>query len=337
MTHLTLVLHRLITYVSTLGGTLLGPATFHGAETERASDSADVLDGNDSSPDSGLLVLNADDWGRDANTTDRILECFLGGMLSSTSAMVFMEDSERAAGLARERDLETGLHINLTNPFTANGASPRLQEHLLKVQGYLKGHRLAQVVYHPGLASSFQYVVKSQIEEYERLYGAGPQRLDGHHHMHLCANVLLGRLLPAGTLVRPSFSFYSGEKSAGNRVYRALVNGLLARRNRSADYFFSLPPLEPAERIHRIFALAKTATVEVETHPVNPEEYRFLLGGGIQGFLKNVKVARGFVAPQAAIAVARRSTTSGLACVLPYAVAFGAALYESLDQFSECL
>ncbi|MBI3475563.1 MAG: ChbG/HpnK family deacetylase [Acidobacteria bacterium] len=335
MTHLTLVLERLITYVSTLGGTILGPATFHGAETELATDSSDVL-GNNASHSSGFLVLNADDWGRDANTTDRILECFLGGVLSSTSAMVFMEDSERAAGLARERDLETGLHVNLTSPFTADGASPRLQEHLLRVQRYLKGHRFAQVVYHPGLASSFQYVVKSQIEEYERLYGAGPKRLDGHHHMHLCANVLLGRLLPAGALVRPSFSFYAGEKGAGNRVYRALVNGLLARRNRSADYFFSLPPLEPAERIHRIFALAKTATVEVETHPVNPQEYRFLLGGGIQEFLKNVKIARGFVA-QAAVGVARRSSTSGLACVLPYAVAFGAALYESLDQFSECL
>ena len=42
-------------------------------------------------------MINADDWGRDARTTDRILECFQHGVLSSASGMVFMEDSERAA------------------------------------------------------------------------------------------------------------------------------------------------------------------------------------------------------------------------------------------------
>ena len=46
------------------------------------------------------------------------------------------------------------------------------------------------MVYHPGLASSFEYVVKAQLEEYERLYGAPANRVDGHHHMHLCANVV---------------------------------------------------------------------------------------------------------------------------------------------------
>jgi hypothetical protein len=334
MIHLTLVLHRLVTYVTTLGGTLLGPATLHEMEAESVSPSTVSRQG--ASPHSdGLLVLNADDWGRDGQTTDRIFECFMGGTISSASAMVFMEDSVRAAALAREHSLDAGLHINLTTPFSAPGTSPRLQEHLQRVQRYLKGHRFAQAVFHPGLSRSFEYVVNAQLEEYQRLYGRTPQRLDGHHHMHLCANVLLGKLLPAGTLVRPSFSFYSGEKGAGNRVYRALVNGLLARRHRSANYFFSLPPLEPAERLRRIFALARTATVEVETHPVNPEEYRFLTGGGIRQFLGGVQIARRFVPLPEEAASARQSIQDRMASLLPFAFAFCATIYQSLLQLSE--
>lgn len=68
----------------------------------------------------GVVAINADDWGRDANTTDRILECVQGCVVSSVSAMVFMEDSERAAHAAREHHVDAGLHLNFTTPFTAS-------------------------------------------------------------------------------------------------------------------------------------------------------------------------------------------------------------------------
>ncbi|MGH9342549.1 MAG: hypothetical protein ACRD19_02125, partial [Terriglobia bacterium] len=47
------------------------------------------------------VIVNADDWGCDAFTTGRSLDCVLQGTVSSVSAMMFMEDSERAADLAR--------------------------------------------------------------------------------------------------------------------------------------------------------------------------------------------------------------------------------------------
>src|SRR5437016_12533100 len=61
----------------------------------------------------GRLIINADDWGRDAQTTDRTFECFQHRVLSSASGMVFMEDSARAASIATEQDLDIGLHLNL--------------------------------------------------------------------------------------------------------------------------------------------------------------------------------------------------------------------------------
>ena len=59
---------------------------------------------------SGALVINADDWGRDRDTTDHTLECIRAGSVSSVSAMVFMEDSEGAAARAREQGIDAGLH-----------------------------------------------------------------------------------------------------------------------------------------------------------------------------------------------------------------------------------
>jgi predicted glycoside hydrolase/deacetylase ChbG (UPF0249 family) len=161
--------------------------------------------------DAGLLIVNADDWGRDARTTQCILDCIRRGTVTSTSAMMFMEDSRRGAALAQEHAVDTGLHLNLSDHFTSADCPPDLRDRHRAIVGYLRRNRWAQLVYNPALVSAFDYVVKAQLDEYQRLYGAAPARLDGHHHMHLCSNVLLGGLLPRGTHVRRNFSFRSGE------------------------------------------------------------------------------------------------------------------------------
>jgi hypothetical protein len=226
---------------------------------------------------SAALIVNADDWGRDLHTTDRILDCVLRGSVSSASAMVFMEDSERAAAIAVERGIDTGLHLNLTTAFSAATCPGQLKEHQQKLARYLSAFSPARVLYNPWLASSFEYAVKAQIEEYSRLYGAAPLRFDGHHHMHLSANILLDNLLPLGTIVRRHFSHESDEKILRNRLFRRFTNLLLGRAHRVVDFFFSLPPLEPPGRLQSILALAREFVVELETHPVNPGEYRFLM------------------------------------------------------------
>ena len=182
-------------------------------------------------PRTGRLIVNADDWGRDRNTTDRTLDCVRHGSVSSVSAMVFMEDSERAATLSREHTIEAGLHLNLTTPFSVGRCPARLIEYQQQIARHLLRHRLAQVVFHPKLIRAFDYVVKTQLSEFIRLYGVPAARIDGHHHMHLCANMLLQGLLPLNTIVRRSFSFEVGEKSVWNRYYRRLVDRMLARRH----------------------------------------------------------------------------------------------------------
>jgi hypothetical protein len=251
------------------------------AEPSGSADSFQLAGPRSDGSGAGFLILNADDWGRDQENTDRTLECISRGTVSSVSAMVFMGDSQRAADIAREKGIDAGLHLNFTTEFSAPHTPERLNEHQQRLARHLKRHRFSAVLFHPGLVRSFEYVVAAQREEYSRLYGAEPKRLDGHHHMHLCANVLLQKLLPAGTIVRRNFSFQPGEKSLWNRLYRQGVDHMLARHHGLADFFFSLPPLNPRSRLERIFALANEFTVEVETHPINPDEHQFLTGGEI--------------------------------------------------------
>jgi predicted glycoside hydrolase/deacetylase ChbG (UPF0249 family) len=221
------------------------------------------------------LIVNADDWGADRITTDAILDCHLRGTVSSASAMVFMSDSERAAALAQKHGLETGLHLNFTTPFTG-AATDRMMASQQAVAGYLRRHRLARYVVNPRLASAFDYLTRGQIDEYARLYGRLPARVDGHHHMHLCANMRRQQLIPAGTVVRRNFTFQPGEKSSLNRLYRARIDRTLARRHRLTDYLFNIQPLGNRSRLERIVALTSAAIVELETHPVVADEYAFL-------------------------------------------------------------
>jgi hypothetical protein len=250
--------------------------------------------------DTGLetsgLIINADDWGRNCGTSDRTLDCIRSGTVSSVSAMVFMEDSERAAEIARDYGIDAGLHLNFTTSFSGPGVPSQLAVHRGRISEYLLRHRLSQVIFHPGLISSFEYVTAAQRDEFSRLYGHEPQRLDGHHHMHLCANVLLGGLLPPRTIVRRSFSFQPGEKSFVNRLYRQAIDRHLGRQHRMTDFFFSIQPLASSSRLQKILNLSRQFVVEMETHPEESDEYLFLTGDGIRHLAENCSVASRYYA-----------------------------------------
>lgn len=276
-------------------GVAAGAVHFREAREPQTSRDRDQVDGvkhiADYTESPGCLIINADDWGRDREITDRTLECVRAGAVSSVSGMVFMADSERAATLTEEFAIDTGLHLNLTTLFSDPACPARLAERQQILARFLRTHRFAQAVYHPGLSQEFDYVVKAQLEEFQRCYKRPPTRLDGHHHMHLCSNVLLTNLLPSGTIVRRSFSFQAGEKGLVNRLYRRAVDRILVRRHLLTDYFFSLPPLEPESRLERIFSLARQSYVEVETHPVKPDEFQFLAGGNVFRWTGDLRVA----------------------------------------------
>lgn len=237
-----------------------------------------------------MIIITADDYGKTKCATNSILKCYLSKRLTSASAMVFMEDSERAAPLALQAGMELGLHINFTMPFSADNVSSNVREHQNRVISYLTRNKLTQIIYNPFLAGSFKYLFKVQLEEFVRLYGRQPDFYNGHHHMHLCMNMLLGRMIPTGARVRKTFTFDQGEKNNFNLYYRRILNMVVSRRFVSTNSFFSILPLQNYVRLRNIFNKAVNSDVEIEVHPENNDEIEFLLSDRYLSLMESANV-----------------------------------------------
>jgi predicted glycoside hydrolase/deacetylase ChbG (UPF0249 family) len=238
----------------------------------------------------GLIIINADDWGGWKSATDAALTVFEKKRISSVSAMVFMDDSARAAELAKGTDLDVGLHLNLNQDFSGANCPPSVKRSQERIRRFLKLNKYALLIYNPLLRKDFHHVYEAQATEFVRLYARQPSHVDGHRHMHLCSNMLLDGIIPGGQKVRRSFSFWPGEKSAMNRAYRGFVDKRLARNYRTTDYFFSLSQCLQHDRLKRVEDLAKISSVELMTHPEKPEEQRWLMGDECLGLTKRLQL-----------------------------------------------
>jgi len=230
-----------------------------------------------------MLIINADDWGASIPTTSRIEECIKAGVIDTVSAMVYMRDSRRAGRIIKNLKIDTALHLNFTTPFDGDNVPKHLLESQLKIISYLKSKKSAQFIYNHALQRHFDYVYKAQYGEYYELFGNAPQRIDGHNHMHLCANMLVGRFIPAETRVRRNIHFVNEKKSIFNRVYRSAIDSYLTKRYYCTDYFLHIHQFmheDKEERVNRLKHLAelsKKADIELLVHPHQQEDYEFVM------------------------------------------------------------
>jgi hypothetical protein len=109
--------------------------------------------------------------------------------------------------------------------------------------------------------------------------------------MHLCANLLLSDIIPAGIRMRRSFSFWPGEKIWLNRMYRALIDRWLQRRYRLPDYFFDLTQSIPEKKMARVMELARLSKVELMAHPIISTESDYLMSDQFRAMLDRLDTA----------------------------------------------
>ena len=106
------------------------------------------------------LIVNADDFGASPGINAGIVECRRSGIVTSTSLMVTMPASERAAELALGLGWRSvGLHVDLTGEGTP---APVALDDL------------------PGCRAE----IAAQVERFQRLMGRPPSHLDAHHNVH---------------------------------------------------------------------------------------------------------------------------------------------------------
>jgi len=221
------------------------------------------------SSNSPLLIVNADDFGWNRGATDLTVECFAAGQITSTTALMYMEDSDRAAAIAVERDLPVGLHLNLTDPFTAASVPEPVrarQAAACRIFGD-GGLRQRSWTYDPRIRELVDATIRDQLERFRALLGREPTHVDGHNHVQVCPNVILARPL-AGEKMRDALWSYPSTRSAMG-VARALRRVLTARGHLTTHYFFDIAELHrggAGEMAARVGLAAGTA-VEVMCHP----------------------------------------------------------------------
>ena len=147
------------------------------------------------------------------------------------------------------------------------------------------------MVYNPFLSRRFDYVFKAQYDEFIRIFGKEPSHIDGHHHFHLCANMVLGNVIPAGMIVRRNYTFSSGEKSRANRLFRRLMDAWLRRSHVCTEYFFALPRRDQTERLRAILTLAAESSVEMMAHPEKDADFDVLMSDEFRHALRDVVTA----------------------------------------------
>ena len=202
--------------------------------------------------------------------------------------MVFMQDSERAAQLALDLNLDVGLHLNFDDPFTGPALPVAVNERQKRTGAFLRKGKYAQILYNPMLAKSFEHSYRDQYEEFVRLYRRSPTHINGHHHMHLCSNVLLGHIIPRGSRVRRTFTFMKGERNVANLLYRRIIDALVTERFITTDMFFASIPTQPISALRKTAELAKSRTVELMTHVSTQAELNYVMQSSFKEVVNGV-------------------------------------------------
>jgi predicted glycoside hydrolase/deacetylase ChbG (UPF0249 family) len=225
---------------------------------------------------SGLLIINADDWGGESSATDAILASFEAGGVSSTTAMVHMADSRRAAEIAIRHGFPVGLHLNLTLPFDEPTTPAPARQRQARVVELVAGTR-AHWSWRPGSEPLIRRCVADQLTEFERLYGRAPTHLDGHNHVHLSPNVLLAGILTSELPVRRAQNWPPRTSLPGHLASAA--RAAWTARFRTTDVFTSIRAVHPrfgGKGFEELLERSRAISVEIMTHPQWHDELELL-------------------------------------------------------------
>ncbi len=235
------------------------------------------------------LIINADDLGINEQRSHGIFMCHEQGILTSASLIPNYSTSQKAGKVAMERDLPTGLHLNLT---TGTPLSRHTDIHtLLTIDGYFLGRDGIERVLQEKQVDLIQIEreLRAQIEWFLDVCGQ-PTHIDSHHHIHVHPAIvpiiitLLDRYavsfvrtpseppIPFGYTISPATSAFISQQSARAESAKKLF---LAQGLSTTDNFRGLAFSGSASKRnfrHIISRLPEGAT-ELMMHPGSPNPH----------------------------------------------------------------
>jgi len=219
--------------------------------------------------DQSLLIVNADDFGWEPAMTDLTIESFGAGQISSATWLAHMADSQRAAEMAREHGLPTGLHLNLTDPYTGPDVpATERDRHRDLCRHFATGRRLhlSSWTYDPRIQGEVEWALGTQLERYHRVFDASPTHVDGHNHVHVCPNVARAKAL-RGLKRRNSIYAWPATRTAMG-IARQVRRILTYPRALTTNYLFDIARLgRRPEQLVAELGESRRTSVEVMAHP----------------------------------------------------------------------
>lgn len=223
------------------------------------------------------IVVCADDYGIAPGVSEAIVELIATGRLSATSCMSALPDWRHAAAPLRMQTNATpadiGLHLTLTDHAPLTRAAGLATEHRLPPLGALLPRALSRRLPTAAVADE----LRAQLDAFEDAWGAPPDYVDGHQHVHLLPGVreaLVAELLrryPKGRVwVRDCVETPARCLRRGEAAAKALFIGALGLALRRQLRAAALPANDGFSGLHD-FSTAR---------PFGDKMRRFLIGTG---------------------------------------------------------
>ena len=203
------------------------------------------------------IIVCADDFGLAPGVSDAIMALLADGRLSATSCMSALPDwRERAAALratVAARPADVGLHLTLTDHAPAGRASGLAPGGKLPPLAQLLPRALARSLD----ARRVHDELCAQLDAFEDAWGAPPDYVDGHQHVHVLPTVRealvteLARRYPRGRVwVRDCVEPAARCIGRGVAPPKALFIGMLGRRLRRLLRAGGLPANDGFSGLH---------------------------------------------------------------------------------------
>lgn len=191
-----------------------------------------------------FLVINADDFGMDAETNKAIAFCFLNDLITNTTAMVNMPSFQDGLSLAKDDGFleKIGLHVNLFEGLPLSDAIRSVPLFFDSSKNSLTSGILQKTEKKFFLSSketeAVAEEVKMQFQKYV-LSGLNEMHFDSHGHSHTCWSLwkIIRKEAELNRFISSRLSLNLGnKKNPLKKIYKSVFNHNLARRFVTTDF-----------------------------------------------------------------------------------------------------
>jgi len=221
-----------------------------------------------------MLIINADDYGLNPNTTKATLAAFDLGLCSSATIVPNGSDFAKASELAHAHGFadRIGIHLNIIEGIPLTAPIRKLPR-FCDAEGVFHGRLLTHHGLFPGLNISEQTALaeelRAQIKKC-RVAGLNLSHADSHHHAHTRWEVwqVMGPILKEQGIHKVRLTRNCGPGlTVSKRIYKTFFNYHLRRTGFiTTDYFGSVDEVLHLYSVNPV--LAARSSIEAMVHPL---------------------------------------------------------------------